>query len=285
MKADRRGIYYTLPITIWLTVFFLIPMGIVLVYSFLKKGIYGGVELEFSLETFRIFANPMFLKIVYKTLLMGIIVTIFTLIVAVPTAYFIVRSKHREKYIYLIIIPFWTNFLIRIYAWMAILGNNGFINSVLLKIGIINEPIQFLYNTGAVIVISVYTSLPFAILPLYSTTEKFDFSLIEAARDLGATNRQAFFKVFIPNIKNGIITAGIFTFVPMLGSYVVPKLVGGANSIFLGNVIARHLTETRNWPMASTISSVLIIITTIIMFGFIIADKKQKKEKRGGNDE
>ena len=127
--------------------------------------------------------------------------------------------------------------------------------------------------------ISIYTSLPFAILPLYSTIEKFDFSLIEAARDLGATNRQAFFKIFIPNIKNGIVTAGIFTFVPMLGSYVVPKLVGGANSIFLGNVIARHLTETRNWPMASTISSVLIIITSIVLFGLMIA------KKRGGTDE
>lgn len=279
MKKDRRGIYYTLPITLWLTVFFLIPMGIVLVYSFLKKGIYGGVELKFSLETFKIFANPMFLKIVYKTLAMGIIVTIFTLIIAVPTAYFIVRSKHKEKYIYLIIIPFWTNFLIRIYAWMAILGNNGFINNFLIKIGIINEPIQFLYNSGAVVLISIYTSLPFAILPLYSTIEKFDFSLIEAARDLGATNRQAFFKVFIPNIKTGIITAGIFTFVPMLGSYVVPKLVGGANSIFLGNVIARHLTETRDWPMASTISSVLIIITSIILIGIMVAKKRGEADE------
>ncbi len=279
MKTDRRGIFYTLPITIWLTVFFLIPMGIVLVYSFLKKGIYGGVQAEFSLETFKIFTNPMFLKIVYKTVLMGVAVTFFTLLIAVPTAYFIVRSKHKEKYIYLIIIPFWTNFLIRIYAWMAILGNNGFVNTFLLKLGIINEPIQFLYNSGAVILISVYTSLPFAILPLYSTIEKFDFSLIEAARDLGATNRQAFFKIFIPNIKSGIMTAGIFTFIPMLGSYVVPKLVGGANSIFLGNVIARHLTETRNWPMASTISSVLIIITSVILFGFMII------KKRGGADE
>ena len=279
MKTDRRGIFYTLPITIWLTVFFLIPMGIVLVYSFLKKGIYGGVQAEFSLETFKIFTNPMFLKIVYKTVIMGVAVTFFTLLIAVPTAYFIVRSKHKEKYIYLIIIPFWTNFLIRIYAWMAILGNNGFVNTFLLKLGIINEPIQFLYNSGAVILISVYTSLPFAILPLYSTIEKFDFSLIEAARDLGATNRQAFFKIFIPNIKSGIMTAGIFTFIPMLGSYVVPKLVGGANSIFLGNVIARHLTETRNWPMASTISSVLIIITSVILFGFMII------KKRGGADE
>lgn len=279
MRNNKKGISYTLPITIWLTIFFVIPMGIVLVYSFLKKGVYGGVELEFSVETFKIFLNPMFLKIVYKTLVMSVAVTVFTLIVAVPTTYFIVRSKHKEKYIYLIVIPFWTNFLIRIYAWMAILGYNGFVNNFLIKIGLINEPIQFLYNSWAVLLISVYTSLPFAILPLYSTIEKFDFSLIEAARDLGATNREAFFKVFIPNIKNGIVTASIFTFVPMLGSYVIPKLVGGANSIFLGNVIARHLTETRNWPMASTISSVLIILTSIVLFGFIMA------KKRGGANE
>lgn len=271
---NKKGIYYTISTTIWLTIFFLIPMGIVFVYSFLKKGVHGGVELEFSLETFKIFANPMFLKIVYKTLAMSIIVTALTLVIAVPTSYFIVRSKHKEKYLYLVIIPFWTNFLIRIYAWMAILGYNGFINNFLIKIGLIDEPLQLLYNSGAVILISIYTSLPFAILPLYSTIEKFDFSLIEAARDLGATNGEAFFKVFIPNIKSGIITAGIFTFVPMLGSYVIPKLVGGANSIFLGNVIARHLTETRNWPMASTISSVLIILTSIILFGFVISKKR-----------
>lgn len=274
IKKNKKGIYYTILTTIWLTIFFLIPMAIVLIYSFLKKGIYGGVELELSIETFKIFLNPMFLKIVYKTLAMSIIVTFLTLIIAIPTAYFIVRSKHRQKYLYLIIIPFWTNFLIRIYAWMAILGYNGFINNFLIKIGLITEPLQLLYNSGTVIIISIYTSLPFAILPLYSTIEKFDFSLMEAGRDLGATNCIAFFKIFIPNIKSGITTAGIFTFIPMLGSYVIPKLVGGANSIFLGNVIARHLTETRNWPMASTISSVLIILTSIFLFGFIILKKR-----------
>lgn len=265
MKNNKKGILYTVPITIWLTAFFLIPMLIVLVYSFLKKGIYGGVEFQFTFESFVIFKNPVFLSIIYKTLLISILVTIITVVIAVPTAYFIVRSKYKEKLIYLIIIPFWTNFLIRIYAWMAILGNNGFINIMLKKFGFIDNSIQFLYNIWAVILISVYTSLPFAILPLYATIDKFDFSLMEAARDLGATNKQSFFNVFLPNIRGGIITASIFTFVPMLGSYIVPKLVGGANSIFLGNVIARHLTETRNWPMASTISSVLIFVTIIIL--------------------
>lgn len=265
MTGNKKGIIYTVPITIWLTAFFLIPMLIVLVYSFLKKGVYGGVEFEFSLETFKIFANPMFLSIIYKTIWISIIVTIITVIIAVPTAYYIVRSRHKEKLIYLVIIPFWTNFLIRIYSWMAILGSNGFLNIMLKKFGFIDNSIQFLYNIWAVIIISVYTSLPFAILPLYATIDKFDFALLEAGRDLGATNRQAFFKIFLPNIKNGILTASLFTFVPMLGSYVVPKLVGGTNSIFLGNVIARHLTETRDWPMASTISSMLILVTMIIV--------------------
>ncbi|MCI6152447.1 ABC transporter permease [Fusobacterium perfoetens] len=279
MKNNKKGILYTVPITIWLTAFFLIPMLIVLVYSFLKKGIYGGVELKFTLESFNIFKNPIFLSIVYKTLFISILVTVITIIIAIPTAYFIVRSKYKEKLIYLIIIPFWTNFLIRIYAWMAILGSNGFINMLLKKFGFIDNSIQFLYNTWAVILISVYTSLPFAILPLYATIDKFDFSLMEAARDLGATNKQSFFKIFLPNIKNGIMTASIFTFVPMLGSYIVPKLVGGTNSIFLGNVIARHLTETRNWPMASTISSVLILVTIIIL---VIGLIKQERGELNG---
>lgn len=276
MTENKKGISYTIPLIIWLTAFFLIPMLIVLIYSFLKKGVYGGVEFEFSVETFKIFTNPIFFSIIFKTLWVSIIVTAITIIIAVPTSYYIVRSKYKEKLIYLIIIPFWTNFLIRIYSWMAILGINGFINLTLIKLGIIDTPIQFLYNMGAVIVISVYTSLPFAILPLYSSIDKFDFALIEAARDLGATNRQAFFKVFLPNIKNGILTASLFTFVPMLGSYVVPKLVGGTDSIFLGNIIARHLTETRDWPMASTISSVLILVTMVIVVIGIL--KKGKGE-------
>ncbi|MFK4784990.1 ABC transporter permease [Fusobacterium sp. MFO224] len=277
MTRDKRGLNYTLPITLWLTIFFLIPMGIVLVYSFLKKGLYGGVELELSFQAFKIFFNKMFLKIVFKTILMSLGVTFITLIIAVPTAYYIVRSKYKKIYIYLIIIPFWTNFLIRIYSWMAILGHNGFINLFLKKIGLIDTSIQFLYNTGAVILISIYTSLPFAILPLYAIIDKFDFSLMDAARDLGATNKEAFFKIFLPNIKSGIITAGIFTFVPMLGSYVIPKLVGGVNSIFMGNVIARQLTETRNWPLAATISSVLILITMI----FVLVGSVNRK--RGDN--
>ena len=146
-----------------------------------------------------------------------------------------------------------------------------------MKLHIINEPIKMLYNVPAVVIISVYTSLPFAILPLYAVVEKFDFSLLDAARDLGATNFQAFRKVFIPNIKAGIVTSTIFTLIPALGSYAVPKLVGGTNSLMLGNVIAQHLTVTRNWPLASTISGALIVLTSIVVWLFSKYEEKENK--------
>lgn len=261
MKKNSSEKWYAMPITFWLILFFVIPMLIVGVYSFLKKGTYGGVELQFSLASFSIFVDKVFLIILSKTIYISVVVTIFTILLSLPTAYYIARSKYKKELLFLIIIPFWTNFLIRIYAWMAVLGTNGIINNVLMKLNIIDLPIKFLYTTNAVILITVYTSLPFAILPLYAVIEKFDFSLMEAARDLGATNREAFFKIFIPSIKPGIITAVLFTFIPALGSYAVPKLVGGTQATMLGNIIAQHLTVTRNWPLASTISLALIIVT------------------------
>lgn len=268
-KKKLVNAIYHMPMTLWLTLFFAIPMCIVLVYSILKKGTYGGVEAVLSFSAFSIFSDPIFLGIVLKTIYISLGVTVFTVLLAVPTAYYMARSPYRKELLFLIIIPFWTNFLIRIYAWIALLGNNGFINSFLMNLGIINTPVKFLYNTGAVIIITVYTSLPFAILPLYAVIEKFDFSLMEAARDLGATNREAFFKIFLPGIKPGIVTATLFTFIPALGSYAVPKLVGGTKSTMLGNVIAQHLTVTRNWPLASTISGTLIIVSSLAVLTFM----------------
>nr|WP_307776475.1 ABC transporter permease [uncultured Cetobacterium sp.] len=261
-----------------MSVFFVIPMLIVLAYSFLTKGTYGGVKLIFTLKNFNVFFEPVFLKILFKTVYISILVTIFTVLLAIPTAYYIARSKYKQELLILVIIPFWTNFLIRIYSWMTILGTNGFLNNFLIKLGIIDTPLKLLYNTGAVILITVYTSLPFAILPLYSVIEKFDFALIEAARDLGATNGQAFRKVFLPNIKSGIITAILFTFIPAMGSYAVPKLVGGTQATMLGNIIAQHLTVTRNWPLASAISAMLILITSIALLIFMRSEKKIEEE-------
>ena len=282
MKKNKLGILYSLPLTTWLLIFFLVPMLIVIVYAFLHKGTYGGVIPEFTLSNFAVFYDKIFLLVMLRTIYVSVLITIFTVILAVPTAYYISRSKYKQELLLLIIIPFWTNFLIRIYSWISVLGNNGLLNEILLGLGIIKTPIQFLYNFSAVILISVYTNLPFAILPLYAVIEKFDFSLIEAARDLGASNGEAFFKVFIPNIKPGIVTAILFTIIPSLGSYAVPRLVGGTKGMMLGNLIAQHLLTTRNWPLASTISGALIIVTSVALFIFM---RWAKEDNGSGDDE
>lgn len=257
------GPLYALPVSIWIASFFIIPLAIIFTYSFMQKGLYGGVVFNFSLNAYKALSNPVFLRVTLTTFTIAVFSTFFMILLALPTAYFIARSKRKNFLLLLIIIPFWTNFLIRIYAWIAILGNNGFLNSILLSTGLIDSHIQFLYNKYAVILVTAYTYLPFAILPLYSSIEKFDFSLLEAARDLGATKSDATFKVLLPNIRGGITTAILFTFIPSFGSYAIPQILGGSDSLMLGNIIARELTITRNWPLASSISVVLTMITTL----------------------
>jgi spermidine/putrescine transport system permease protein len=192
-----------------------------------------------------------------------------------PCGYCMARSRRQTFLLLLIIIPFWTNFLIRVFAWMNILGNNGFVNEFLKRLGLIRDHIPFMYNRGTVILVLVYMYLPYAILPLYSTIDKFDFSLLEAARDLGATKSQSMLKILLPGIRSGIYTAVLFTFIPIFGAYAVPLLVGGMDSYMLGNVVADQLTRARNWPLASAISMVLTAVTTA---GIIVMLALQKRD-------
>jgi len=275
------GQRYTLPLLLWITVFFVIPFSIIFVGSFLKKGLYGGFELQFSLDAYMsLFSNTM-RKVSINTIIISVITTIITVLLALPTAYYMARSRYKETLLFLVIIPFWTNFLIRIFAWIAILGNNGLVNNFLINAGLLNAPVQLLYNRWAVILIMVYTSLPFAILPLYSTIEKFDFSLLEAARDLGATKPQSVYKVLIPIIIPGITTAVLFTFIPAFGNFAIPDIVGGTDIRMLGNIINEKLKTARNWPSASSISVVLTIMTTgaVILFTRLTAPKRATQVK------
>ncbi|MDR1836799.1 MAG: ABC transporter permease [Treponema sp.] len=260
---------------IWFTLFFLAPIVIIIIYSFLKKGLYGGVEPEFSLDAYRYLGDPVFLSITLRTILTSVIATVITILIALPCGYCIARSKYQTFLLLLIIIPFWTNFLIRVFAWMNILGNNGFLNTLLMRAGIIDDYIHFLYNQKAVILVLVYMYLPYAILPLFSTIDKFDFSLLEAARDLGANKSVSIIKILLPNIYSGIFTAVLFTFIPIFGAYAVPLLVGGKDSYMLGNIIADQLSKSRNWPRAAAISMVLTIVTTV---GVLLMMNIQKRE-------
>ncbi|GMO25588.1 MAG: ABC transporter permease [Termitinemataceae bacterium] len=274
------GYIYSSPMGIWLTAFFLAPLFIIIVYSFMKKGLYGGVMPEFSLNAYKGLFNPSLAAITMHTLITSIIATAITIIIALPCGYFMAKSRNQTTLLLLIIIPFWTNFLIRVFAWMNILGNNGFLNTFLMGIGLIDDYVHFLYNQKTVILVLVYMYLPYAILPLFSSIDKFDFSLLEAARDLGATKSCAMRKVMLPNIKSGIYTAVLFTFIPIFGAYAVPLLVGGKESYMLGNVIADQLTKSRNWPLASAISMVLTLVTTVgVMLMMAIQHKESLKNK------
>jgi spermidine/putrescine transport system permease protein len=279
------GPFYSSFMAAWFTAFFLAPIVIIVLYSFLKKGLHGGVEPLFSLDAYRGLGNPSFLIISARTILTSMAATLITILIALPCGYFMARSRNQTLLLLLIIVPFWTNFLIRVFAWMNILGNNGFLNEFLRFIGLIDgvdNYIRFLYNQRVVVLVLVYMYVPYAILPLFATIDKFDFSLLEAARDLGATKPVSIVRVLLPNIKSGVYTAVLFTFIPIFGAYAVPLLVGGKDSYMLGNVIADQLTKSRNWPLASAISMVLTVATTV---GVMLMMGLQRRELRARTDE
>ncbi len=278
MKRETRlGLSYALPMGFWLTIFFLTPLAIIILYSFLKKGLYGGIEWEFSLTAYRQMFNPNFLRVVIRTLAVSAVATLITMLLALPCGYAMARSRYQTLFLGLIIVPFWTNSLIRIYAWIAILSSQGFVNELLKFFHIITESLPLMYNQGAVITVLIYMYIPFAILPIFTTIDKFDFQLLEAARDVGAGRMKAIRLVLLPNIRSGIITAGVFTFIPIFGAYTVPLLVGGKDSYMIGNIIVDQVTKTRNWPLASAFSLAITILSTLGVMWMMISGAKEKR--------
>ncbi len=276
LKKKGLGYIYSGAMGLWLTLFFITPLAIIIIYSFLKKGLYGGVVWEFSLNAYRQIFNPNFEIVIVRTLWITIVSTVICVLLALPCGYAMARSKHQTLFLFLIIIPFWTNSLIRIYAWINILSTEGFLNNILMALNLIQEPLKMIYNHGSVILVLVYMYLPFAILPLFTTIDKFDFTLLDAARDLGATKFGAIVRIMLPSIKSGFFTSFIFTFIPIFGAYTVPLLVGGKDSTMVGNIIVDQVQKTRNWPLASAFS---VILTLISMIGILLMLKDRSKEK------
>ncbi len=263
LAGRNYGPAYSFPMGFWFSLFFLLPLLIIVAYSFMKKGVHGGVEWQFTLDAYAQMMNSSYAKLFIRTLWVTLVATVLTILISLPCGYAMARSRRQTLLLFLVIIPFWTNSLIRINAWIAILGNEGFINSTLLKFGLLRQGLPLLYNQGAVILVLVYMYLPYAILPIFTAMDKFDFSLLEAARDLGATKSQSMTRVLLPNVRSGIVTAIIFTFIPIFGAYTVPLLVGGKDSYMLGNVIVDQVTKARNWPLASAFSMVITVVSTI----------------------
>ncbi|NES03004.1 MAG: ABC transporter permease [Okeania sp. SIO2F4] len=267
------------PGTIWLLIFFILPLVIVLIYSFLERGTYGGVIWQFTLDNYQRLAQGIYWGIFWRSLFLALITTIMCLLIGYPLAYFIatIRPPWRNVLLILVIIPFWTNFLVRTYAWIVLLRTEGVFNIVLQSLQLTNEPLSLLFTPFAVIIGLVYGYLPFMILPLYATIERLNFSLLEAAQDLGANDLRTFFRVVLPLTMRGIVAGCLLVFIPAFGAFITPDILGGAKTMMVGNLIQNQFLKARNWPFGSALSIALmmiVLIPVIIYFG--ISEEKNK---------
>jgi spermidine/putrescine transport system permease protein len=255
------------PTAILMAVTMLAPLAIILVYSFLTRGAYGGVEAPSTIENYTRLWDPVYATIIIRSLWIAAAATALCLILGFPLALFIARSGARKNlYLGLVILPFWTSFLIRTYAWMFILRDTGIVNSVLQSLGVIREPLPLLYNSGAVILGLVYGFLPFMVLPLYATLERLDPSLLEAAADLGARPWDTLVRVILPLCAPGIRAGAILTFVPCLGTYLTSDLLGGSKTVLIGNLVQNQFTASRDWPFGAALSLALMAIAIGLLF-------------------
>jgi len=260
-RSRLNEILVTLPSAGWLAVLFLVPTLIVVAIAFKPTDPLGGAAAGWTLETLRSLGNPNYPAIIWRTLWLSLATTALCIVLAIPVGYCLARleKRWRQVVLLLVVVPFWTSFLIRIFAWKMLLHPEGLIKSFLVQLHLVSPETPLLYNSWAVLLVMVYTFLPFAILPVYAAAEKFDFRLIEAARDLGARKFQGFCRVFLPGIRRGLVTAMLIVFIPALGSYVIPDIVGGPGAEMLGNKIAQRVFVDRNLPHACALSLLLIL--------------------------
>lgn len=267
MKIRKPEILATAPSFLWLALFVFVPVGIIFTIAFKPALAAGGIGEGWSLDALRSLKDPIYPSLLLRTVIVSVITTVLCLALALPVAWHLAKipGKWRTRILILIIIPFWTNFVIRVFAWQQILHAEGSIAGVLRSFGILGETDRLLGNSVAVVVVSVYTYLPFAILPIFAAAEKFDFHLMDAARDLGAKPFRAFRSVFLPGIRQGLVTAVLIVFIPMLGSYVIPDMVGGTDSQMIGNKIAQRNFNDRNLPQAAALSGALTLLVLVPM--------------------
>lgn len=264
--AARLRQFFLAPSAALLAVTLVAPLVIVCLYSVLTRGAYGGVERPFALENFARLWDPLYGAILWRSIWIAAVSTLMSLAIAFPLALFIARSGPRKNlYLSLVILPFWTSYLIRMYAWMFLLRDTGLINTVLQALGIIHDPLPMLYNNGAVILGLVYGFLPFMVLPLYSTLERLDPALEEASADLGGTPWQTFWRVTLPLSLPGIRAGAILVFVPCLGTYVTSDLLGGSKTVLIGNLVQNQFTTARDWPFGAAASVALMAIAMLLL--------------------
>jgi spermidine/putrescine transport system permease protein len=285
--SKRRTAYLSIllgPGAFWIILFFIIPSLLVVIYSLLERRDGGGVLWTFSLESYIKLFSPApnsyindFVLIFWRSFWWAILTTLVCLLIGYPLAFYIAQQKPvtRNTMLFLVMIPFWTNFLVRTYAWKFILNNNGLINTILSGLDL---PRVALINTPTAVLIGlVYGSLPFMVLPLYASIEKFDYTLVEAGQDLGASYFQVFRRVFLPLTMPGVAAGCILVFIPVVGQYVVPTILGGGKVAMLGNILAQQFGAALNWPFGSAIAVIFMILLMLgILFYFYIETEEEE---------
>lgn len=252
----------------WLFLMTFLPFLIILGMSFLERTPVGTISFHFNFNNYIRSFQYIYLKVLFKTVWLALIATLSCLAVGFPVAYHLARSKGwmKQMGLVLLFIPFWTNFILRIYGLVSLLGNHGLINQVLLNFGLIKTPLEILYTRTGVYVGLLYNYLPFLVVPIFSALEKLDPSLREAGFDLGANRFQVFWRIVIPNIKEGLFVGSLFVFIPMLGEYVIPDLMGGAKEAFLGKVMVSQFFEMQDWPFGSAMAGLLSALMLLTLW-------------------
>jgi len=264
-----------LPGGFWLAVFFVVPMLLMLGASVMQRGIYGGVEPGFTLEHYRRFLDPLYLQVLWRTIAWSALTTTVCLLLGFPVAWVIAASRrHRSLLLFLVVLPFWTSFLVRTFAMIFLLRDTGVINSVLMGMGVIEEPIALLYTPFAVLSGLVYGFLPFMVLPIYASLEKLDPALLEAAEVLGARPLARFVRVAVPLSLPGILAGMLLVFVPAMGSFLTSDLLGGAKQVMIGNLVQNQFTTARNWPFGAAASfAVMAVVLVAVMLSLRLRDR------------
>jgi len=269
-------------------VFMIIPICIIAVYSFLEANPYGGVRPHMTLDAYIQFLferdfddilvlNTAYLMIFWRSFVLAVATTLLCLVIGFPAAYFIAMQspKKRNLLVFLVTIPFWTNLLIRTFCWILMLRDNGIVNNILMGLGLTTEPLTLLYTNGAILVGLIYTYIPFMVLPLYATIEKFDLRLLEAAHDLYANRRQLMRWVILPLAMPGIIAGSLLVFIPSLGAFIAPNLLGGGKKLMIGSMIQLQFASSRNWPFGSAAALILMGCVLIAMLGYVLGPARK----------
>ena len=286
--------YFVFSPYIWLVLFFFIPLAIIFKIS-ISVSEWGmppyqdifvnndGFKINITLENYvYILSDFYYIRSFLNSIVLAFISTFFCILIGFPLAFYIATSdiKLRNILLILVIIPFWSSFLLRVYAWKIILQNNGTLNLILLKLGIISEPLQLLYNQYAVIMGIVYTYLPLMILPLYGYLNKFDLNLIDASKDLGLNRIKSFFRVILPLSIPGIIAGSLLVFIPVVGEFIIPEMLGGSDKLYYGKILWEEFFVNRNWPGASALAftGIIVLVLPIIIFQIIYSKWTIKNE-------